>query len=186
MAPAPEWPGDGPGLRLTPYWKPNSIAPTSVICHCWKRPWTIETTPKTLANWFVNIEIPSRRNNELAAVADDALRSIAHREVYELLQANKLSSNTARSLLLDLLNEAALPANAEAYAEARGYIQNSDEGAILAIVDLVLADNSQAAEDVKNGEMKAIGFLVGQIMKASQGKANPQLAQQLIKRQLKL
>lgn len=141
---------------------------------------------KTLANWFVNIEIPARRNQELTAVVDEALRSTAHREVYDLLKANKLSSNTARSLLLDLLNEAALPANVEAYAEARGYIQDSDEDAILAIVDQVLADNPKAAEDVKNGEMKAIGFLVGQIMKASQGKANPQLAQQLIKRQLKI
>jgi aspartyl-tRNA(Asn)/glutamyl-tRNA(Gln) amidotransferase subunit B len=48
----------------------------------------------------------------------------------------------------------------------------------------VLAENPKAAEDVKNGEMKAIGFLVGQIMKASQGKANPALAQELIKKQL--
>ena len=50
----------------------------------------------------------------------------------------------------------------------------------------MLADNAKAATDVQNGEMKAIGFLVGQVMKASQGKANPGLAQQLIKKQLGL
>ena len=45
-------------------------------------------------------------------------------------------------------------------------------------------ENEKAANDVRNGEMKAIGFLVGQVMKQSQGKANPALAQQLIKKQL--
>lgn len=50
----------------------------------------------------------------------------------------------------------------------------------------VLASNPAAAADVKNGEMKAIGFLVGQVMKESKGQANPQLAQQLIKKQLGL
>jgi aspartyl-tRNA(Asn)/glutamyl-tRNA(Gln) amidotransferase subunit B len=50
----------------------------------------------------------------------------------------------------------------------------------------VLAQNAKAAEDVRNGEVKAIGFLVGQVMKASQGKANPGLATQLIKKQLGL
>lgn len=60
----------------------------------------------------------------------------------------------------------------------------SDESAIEAIVQQVITDNPQAAADIKNGEMKAIGFLVGQVMKQSQGKANPALAQKLIKKQL--
>ena len=45
----------------------------------------------------------------------------------------------------------------------------------------MIEDNPQAAEDVKNGEEKAIGFLVGQVMKASKGQANPQITQKLIK-----
>lgn len=65
-------------------------------------------------------------------------------------------------------------------------MQVSDEGEIEKIVIEVLAQNEQAASDVKNGEMKAIGFLVGQVMAKSQGKANPQLAQQLIKKLLGL
>lgn len=62
--------------------------------------------------------------------------------------------------------------------------QVSDEGEIESIVEEVIAANSQAADDVKSGEMKAIGFLVGQVMKASQGKANPGLAQKIIKDKL--
>lgn len=64
--------------------------------------------------------------------------------------------------------------------------QISDEGEITKIVEQVIKDNPKAAEDVKSGEMKAIGFLVGQVMKESKGKANPSLAQDLIKKQLGL
>lgn len=60
----------------------------------------------------------------------------------------------------------------------------SDEGEIEKIVQKVISENKQAAEDVANGEMKAIGFLVGQVMKESKGKADPGLAQKLIKKQL--
>jgi aspartyl-tRNA(Asn)/glutamyl-tRNA(Gln) amidotransferase subunit B len=86
-------------------------------------------------------------------------------------------------LLIDLFNltEAI---DIESFAQQKGYIQVSDEGEIAKIVAQVIKDNPQAAADVKNGEMKAIGFLVGQVMKASKGKANPQLAQDLIKKQL--
>ena len=74
----------------------------------------------------------------------------------------------------------------EKIAEAKNLLQVSDEGEIAKIVEQVLGENSKAAEDVKNGEMKAIGFLVGQVMKQSKGKANPALAQELIKKQLGL
>jgi aspartyl-tRNA(Asn)/glutamyl-tRNA(Gln) amidotransferase subunit B len=69
-------------------------------------------------------------------------------------------------------------------SQTQNLIQESDESAVAEIVAKVLAENPKAAQDVKNGEMKAIGFLVGQIMKESRGKANPTMAQQLIKKQL--
>lgn len=60
----------------------------------------------------------------------------------------------------------------------------SDEAEIEKIVQKVISENQKAAEDVANGEMKAIGFLVGQVMKESRGKADPSLAQKLIKKQI--
>jgi aspartyl-tRNA(Asn)/glutamyl-tRNA(Gln) amidotransferase subunit B len=95
----------------------------------------------------------------------------------------EVSSTQAKVIFEKLLLEDVDP---RAYAEANNLLQVSDEGAIADIVSSVLSDNPKAAEDVKNGEMKAIGFLVGQVMKQSQGKANPGLAQQLIKKQLGL
>ena len=141
---------------------------------------------KFLANWFVNLEIPLRREGKITKGLKDAERTEIYGAVEQLLTADKLSSTNAKALLTDLLETDVVPEVIEDYAQQKGYIQVSDEGAIAKIVATVLKDNAQAAEDVKNGEMKAIGFLVGQVMKQSKGKANPQLAQRLIKKQLKL
>ncbi|HEX7633494.1 MAG TPA: Asp-tRNA(Asn)/Glu-tRNA(Gln) amidotransferase subunit GatB [Candidatus Saccharimonadales bacterium] len=101
----------------------------------------------------------------------------------EMVSANKLSSTAAKEVLAELLKNGG---DAEKIAADKNLLQVSDEGEIAKIVAQVLAENASAAEDVKNGEMKAIGFLVGQVMKLSQGKANPSVAQELIKKQLGL
>lgn len=72
----------------------------------------------------------------------------------------------------------------ESYAKENGLLQLNDSSELEKIVAEVLGANQKAAEDVKNGEMKAIGFLVGQVMKQSGGKANPPMVQELIKKQL--
>ena len=109
-------------------------------------------------------------------VPDDQLIKLS-----QLVADNKLSSTAAKEVLAELQSQGG---DAEMIAGAKNLLQESDEGAIATIVSQVLAANPKAADDVTKGEMKAIGFLVGQVMKLSQGKANPALAQQLIKKQL--
>lgn len=101
----------------------------------------------------------------------------------KLVSDKKLSSTAAKEVLAEMVKTNQDP---EKIANDKNLLQVSDSGAIDAIVTKVLADNPKAAEDVRGGEMKAIGFLVGQVMKQSQGKANPSLAQDLIKKQLGL
>jgi aspartyl-tRNA(Asn)/glutamyl-tRNA(Gln) amidotransferase subunit B len=141
---------------------------------------------KALANWFVNLEIPLRADE--TAKPNEQLtnqgRLQAYRETYALSKDGKLSSSNAKSLLTTVLTSPEIVKDVAAYAKQHNLIQDSDEGALAKIVEQVIAENPKAAEDVKNGEMKAIGFLVGQVMKLSQGRANPGLAQQLIKQQL--
>ena len=140
---------------------------------------------KVLANWLVNIEIPLRSSHDAQlGTLKDVERLELYQQVHALVQANKLSSTNAKALITEVLALDSLPESVEAFASAAGYIQESDEGAIAAIVAEVIASNEAAANDVRNGEMKAIGFLVGQVMKQSQGKANPALAQKLIREQL--
>jgi aspartyl-tRNA(Asn)/glutamyl-tRNA(Gln) amidotransferase subunit B len=69
----------------------------------------------------------------------------------------------------------------EKIVEEKGLMQISDEGALKQMVDEVIAKNPQAVEDFKAGKEKAIGALVGQVMKASKGKANPGVVNQLLR-----
>lgn len=101
----------------------------------------------------------------------------------QMVEDGKLNSTAAKEVLGVMLQSGEDP---ETIATEKSLIQVSDEGAIESIVAEVLSENQQAANDVKNGELKAIGFLVGQVMAKSKGQANPGLAQQIIKKQLGL
>jgi aspartyl-tRNA(Asn)/glutamyl-tRNA(Gln) amidotransferase subunit B len=117
-------------------------------------------------------------SNEAHIVSDEYFIALS-----ELVSGNKLSSTAGKEVLSEMLKTGSNPVD---IASSKNLLQVSDEAEIAKIVSQVLANNASAAADVQNGEMKAIGFLVGQVMKASQGKANPGLAQALIKKQLGL
>ncbi|HEY4964405.1 MAG TPA: Asp-tRNA(Asn)/Glu-tRNA(Gln) amidotransferase subunit GatB [Candidatus Saccharimonadales bacterium] len=149
-----------------------------------------EAGAKALANLIVNIEIPLRRQQEESKQPNISLSDADRHKLYDtvssLISDNKLSSNTAKDLILKLLVASELPDDIEKYASSEGLIQNSNQDEILLAVQKVIADNPKAAEDVRSGEMKAIGFLVGSVMKLTGGKANPGLVNQLIKSELGL
>lgn len=136
---------------------------------------------RRIAFWMM-LNQPSSDDSDDATtpsiVADTQLIKLSH-----LVSDNKLSSTAAKEVLLELQKNGG---DVEQIAEQKNLLQISDESAVIETVKVVLAENAKAAADVKNGEMKAIGFLVGQVMQKSQGKANPALAQQLIKKQLEL
>ena len=103
-----------------------------------------------------------------------------------LVHDKKVSSNGGHQIFLAMLNDENLGLMPEKIAENMNLLQVSDEGEIAKIVDEVMSDTAsqKAIEDIRSGNDKAIGFLVGQIMKKSQGKANPALAQKLIRERL--
>lgn len=133
---------------------------------------------KRVAFWLMGTQTDESESgeNDKMLVTDDQLITLS-----QMVAESKLSSTAAKEVLAELLLTGIDP---ETIAKEKNLLQVSDESAIAEIVAKVLSENPKAAEDVKNGEMKAIGFLVGQVMKQSQGKANPTLAQQLIRKQL--
>jgi aspartyl-tRNA(Asn)/glutamyl-tRNA(Gln) amidotransferase subunit B len=133
---------------------------------------------KRIAFWLMHPQSDDVEVSEEASSKGTDEQLIA---LSQMVADNKLSSTAAKEVLAVVLANGGEP---EQIAADKNLIQESDEGAIVAIVTQVIAENPKAAEDVKNGEMKAIGFLTGQVMKLSQGKANPALAQQMIKKQL--
>lgn len=106
--------------------------------------------------------------------------------VHELRKNNQISSNNADALLFALRFEGEAQSDPQALAEKLGYLHDTNTGALEAIVAKVLAEpaNQKAASDVKSGQDKAIGYLVGQVMKASGGKANPAAVGGVIRKQL--
>ncbi len=102
-------------------------------------------------------------------------------QLSQMVSSGQLSSTGAKVVLKEIITKGGDPTE---IAKKLDVLQVSDEGSIQEIVDQVLAENPKAADDIKSGEMKAIGFLVGQIMKQSKGQANPGLAQKLIKKTL--
>ena len=142
-----------------------------------------KTTAKTYANWIVNVETPFMREHTGLVFSSES-RQKAYVGVNKLVIEGKLSSNGVNSLLIKLFQMEVPCKDVEAVAEELGLIQMNDSGVLEKIVEQVIADNPKPAEDVKGGEMKAIGYLVGQVMKLSQGKANPAEAQKILRAKL--
>ena len=136
---------------------------------------------RTIINWLTGeitkLVIDSKATWKEVISAKAQLLQLA-----TMVAENKLSSTGAKELLADAI----AGKNPEEVAKEKNLLQVSDEGEIEKIVSEVLADNEKAANDVKSGEVKAISFLVGQVMAKSKGQANPGLAQQIIKKHLGL
>jgi len=98
-----------------------------------------------------------------------------------LLEKNEINSNSARSVLFKLFETVQSP---EEIVDQFGFRQVSDIGMLRGIVDQVVSDHMSAVENYKNGNKKSIGFLVGQAMKLSQGKANPKRLQEILREKL--
>ena len=135
---------------------------------------------KVVAHWFASAV---GSEDEQSTNVSGQYFSERFIELAEMFTANKLSSTAAKQIFNELLTTNQSP---QEIAEERNLLQVSDESTILAIVDEVLNDpaSAQSVADIKAGQDKAIGFLVGQVMKKSSGKANPGLAGQLIRKRL--
>jgi aspartyl-tRNA(Asn)/glutamyl-tRNA(Gln) amidotransferase subunit B len=138
---------------------------------------------KKITNWIINVEIPLRRETTDLLLQNDKTRAHQYKEVYNLVEEGKLSSNGATDLIIGLISSHE-EQDALSFATQKGLIQNSNSDELSDIIAKILKDNPKAVEDIKNGENKAIGFLVGQVMKASSGKANPGIAQKIIRDQI--
>ncbi|MEO6109867.1 MAG: Asp-tRNA(Asn)/Glu-tRNA(Gln) amidotransferase subunit GatB [Candidatus Saccharimonadales bacterium] len=135
---------------------------------------------KPIAHWFASSIASVDEQSEASEVKVSGDHLI---ELAEMVNGNEISSTAAKQIFNELLSSNKTP---RSIAEEKNLLQVSDESAIQAIVDEVLADpaSAQSVADIKAGQDKAIGFLVGQVMKKSAGKANPGMAQQLIRKKI--
>jgi aspartyl-tRNA(Asn)/glutamyl-tRNA(Gln) amidotransferase subunit B len=137
-------------------------------------------SPKAASNWVMG-ELLRTLKERGAAIEQVPLDPGALAGLIALVEQGTISSTIAKDVFATMCDSGR---SADEIVRAGGLAQNSDEGALLAIVRDVIASNGDAAAQVRAGKNQAFGFLVGQVMKGSGGKANPKLANQLLKREL--
>lgn len=135
---------------------------------------------KIASNW-VMAEVLALTAKTGVELADSALTAEALGDLLKLLIAKTINGPTAKALLPELFEKGGDPA---AIVKERGLGQVSDTGAIEAFVDAALEANPKVVADFKAGKQAAMGFLVGQVMKQSKGKASPQMVQELLRKKL--
>lgn len=136
---------------------------------------------KAVSNWIMG-DLLGYLNSSGLELAEVKLSGQGLGEMINLIEKGTISSKIAKTVFKEMLQSGKLP---QQIVEEQGLVQISDEGAILEIVKEVVANNPASVQDYKAGKDKAIGFLVGQVMKQSKGKANPGLANKLLVEVLK-
>ena len=135
---------------------------------------------KAVNNWIIS-DI-SRILNEKELEADQIPFTAEHLgHLVELIDKGTISSSIGKKVIEELFEN---PKEPEEIIKEKGWIQISDEGAIKEVVLKVLEENPASVADYKAGKDRAIGFLVGQAMKATKGKANPQMLNKMLKEEL--
>ena len=137
--------------------------------------------PKQVANWLMG-EVAKRLNAEGAAIDASRVAPATLAALIGRIGDGTLSNNGARQVFDLLWSEGR--SDVDAVIEAKGLKQMSDAGALEAIVVAVIAANARSVDEYRAGKDKAFNALVGQVMKASQGKANPAQAGELLKKKL--
>ncbi len=133
--------------------------------------------PKKVSNWLMGETM--RLLKESGQDPDELTLDAAKlAKVVELADSGALTNTAAKEVFEEVFKNNADP---QAYMEEKGLKTVSDEGALKSMIEQVIKDNPQSVEDYRSGKQKAIGFLVGQTMKAMQGKANPGLVNRILK-----
>lgn len=140
----------------------------------------LHDNPKSISNWMMT-EILRILNEGDQEVADLRVRPSHIAGLVRLIDDGTISGKIAKTVFKEMEESGAEPA---AIVEKQGLAQISDSGELEAMVDEVLAANEKSVADLKAGKDRALKHLMGQVMKASRGKANPQAVQEMIKNKL--
>ena len=140
----------------------------------------LQSLAGSAGNWIVG-ELARLLNSTGRSIDDLAFEPVRLVELIRLVDDGTLSTAMARTVFEDMFESGEAPS---AVAERRGLVQISDSGAVQAAVDEAIEGNPQPVADYLGGKDAAIGFLVGQVMRITRGKANPQVAGDLLRQKL--
>jgi aspartyl-tRNA(Asn)/glutamyl-tRNA(Gln) amidotransferase subunit B len=136
--------------------------------------------PKTVSNWVMG-ELTRELNNSGTDASASPVSPERFVSLLQLVEQGTISLKVAREIFPEVYSSGKSP---EQIVQEKGLIQVSDERALDKIVDDVLAKNPTQVAQFKEGKQQVLGFLVGQVMKASDGKANPGKVNELLRNKL--
>ena len=132
--------------------------------------------PKLASNYLM-VDVNAYLNKVQKELSETKLTAEGLAGMIKLITDGTISSKIAKKVFAELIEHGG---DAEKIVKEKGLVQVSDSGQLLAWVNEALDNNPKSIEDYKNGRDRAIGFLVGQIMKASKGQANPQMINKML------
>ena len=165
-------------LKL-PEYDSNILVSSKYLSDFFEAATSVCQNPKSVSNWIMTDIIRVQNEEDLEEMPFTAEQL---GKLIVLIDKGTISSSIAKKVFEELLEE---PRDPEEIIKAKGWVQISDEGAIKEVVLQILEANPQSIADYKAGRDRALGFLVGQAMKQTKGKANPQLLNKLFLEELK-
>ncbi|MDD4146255.1 MAG: Asp-tRNA(Asn)/Glu-tRNA(Gln) amidotransferase subunit GatB [Clostridia bacterium] len=142
---------------------------------------TFYNKPKAIANWMM-VEYLGLLNANNMEIDQSKVTPQQLAILLQVQDEGKISGKIAKIVFAEMFATGKDP---EIIIKEKGLVQISDEGALVTVVDRVIDANPQSVEDFRGGKKKAIGFLVGQIMKETKGQANPGVVNKLLQEKLK-
>jgi aspartyl-tRNA(Asn)/glutamyl-tRNA(Gln) amidotransferase subunit B len=139
-----------------------------------------DKTPKLLANWITS-ELFGAMNRDGLTITESKVKPADIAGLVDLIASGTISGRIAKDVFLEMWESGKAAA---AIVKDKGLEQVSDDSAIKACIDQIMADNADKVEEYRSGKDKLFGFFVGQVMKAMQGKANPQMLNDVLKEKL--
>ncbi|MUV38607.1 Asparaginyl-tRNA synthase (glutamine-hydrolyzing) [Lentibacillus sp. JNUCC-1] len=135
---------------------------------------------KQASNWLMG-EISGYMNKHLKELNELAITPESLGKMIKLIEDGTISSKIAKKVFAELVEKGGDP---EKIVKEKGLVQISDESELTPIITKILDENEQSIIDYKNGKDRALGFLVGQVMKATKGQANPPMVNKILKREM--
>ena len=141
---------------------------------------SLGVNPKIVANWICS-ELFGKLNKNNIELADCKITPIMIRELVTLIEDGTISGKIAKSIFEEMFESGENP---EKIVKAKGLVQLADSNTLEPIIDEIIAAHPDSVAEYRNGKEKLFGFFVGQVMKKTGGKANPQMVNDLLKAKL--
>lgn len=132
--------------------------------------------PKAASNWLMG-DISRLMNEKAVEASELKFKPKDLAELIVLINECTISNSIGKKVIEEMFETGKTP---KVIVEEKGLVQNNDEGEILKVVKKIIEENPKSVEDFKNGKKRAIGFIVGLVMKETKGSANPQIVNNLV------